>query len=89
MMQCLHDSMRNILMLVTIYDPFASNLGIEGNWNWLDYPWVFILPLLLFLYAESLHCNPKFFVLSYTDCVHIVTSAVWDRWKWSAAPDNA
>ena len=38
MMQRLQDSMRNILKWVTIYDPFASNLGIEENWNRLDYP---------------------------------------------------
>jgi len=45
MIQCLQDSMRNILMWVTIYDPFANNLDIDENWNPLDYPWIFIVPL--------------------------------------------
>jgi len=88
-MQCLHDSMRNILMWVTIYDPFATNLGIDENWNRLDYPLVFIVPLPSFLYVDSLLFKPKFTVLSYTVCIHIVTSADSDRWKWSSAPDIA
>ena len=79
--------MRNILMWVTIYDPFGSNLGIDDNWNWLDYPWVFIIPLPFFLYVVSLLCKPKFSILSYTYCIPIVTSADSDRWKWSSAPD--
>ena len=88
-MRCLHDSMLNILMWVTIYDPFASSLGIDGNWNRLDYPWVFIVPLLFFLYIESLLCKPKFSVPYYTDCIHIVIAADLDHWKWSSAPDIA
>ena len=70
MMWCLQDSMRNILMWVTIYDPFASKLGIDENWNWLDYPWIFIVPLLFFLYVESLLSNSKFSRFTYTDCIH-------------------
>jgi len=34
----LQDIIRNILMCVTIYDLFTSNLGIDDNWNRLDYP---------------------------------------------------
>ena len=67
-------------MWVKINDPLASNLGIDDNWNWLDYPWVFIVPSTFFLYVESLLCNPKHSILSYTDCIHIVTSADSDRW---------
>jgi len=77
MMRRLQDSMRNILMWVTIYDPFASNLGIEENWNWLDYPWTFPVPLPFFLYVESLLSNPKFSLFSYTDCIHIVIQLTW------------
>jgi len=72
MMQCLQDSMHNILMWVTIYDLFTSNLGIDDNWNRLEYTWIFIVPLLFFLYVESLLSNPKFSLFSYTDCIHIV-----------------
>ena len=64
-------------MWVTIYDPFASNLGIDDNWNWLDYPWIFIVPLLFFLYLESLLSKLKSSVISYTDCKHIVTQQTW------------
>jgi len=81
--------MRNIFMWVTVYDPLASNLGIDENWNRLDYPWVFIVSLLFFLYDDCLRCKPKFSILSYTDCLHIVTSADSDRWKWSSASDIA
>jgi hypothetical protein len=79
--------MRNILMWVTMYDPFASNLGIDKNWNWLHYPWVFILPLQFVLYVESILRKPNFSVRSYTDCVQIVTSGESDCWKLSSAPD--
>jgi len=72
MMRRVQDSMRNIWMWVTIYDPFASNLGIDENWNQLDYPWTFIIPLPFFLYVESLLSNPKFSLFSYTDCIHIL-----------------
>jgi len=51
MMRCLQEIMRNILMWVTIYDPFASNLAIDDNGNRLDYPWVFIVPLLFIFYV--------------------------------------
>ena len=71
-MSFLKDIMRNILMWVTIYDPFASNLGIDNNWNQLDYPWIFIVPLPFFLYVESLLCKPKSSVFSYTDWIRIV-----------------
>jgi len=81
--------MRNILMWVTMYHPFASNLGIDENWNQLDYTLVFIVPLLFILYVQSLLCKPKFSVLSYTDYIHILTSADSDSWKWSSAPDIA
>jgi len=74
MMQCLQDIMCNILMWVMIYDPFASNLAIDENCNQLDYPWIFIVPLRFFLYFESLHCNPKFSLFCYTDCIHFVNS---------------
>jgi len=57
-------------MWVIIYDPFPSNLGIDENWNRLDYPRIFIIPLLFFLYVESLLCKPKFSLFSYTDCLH-------------------
>ena len=72
MMQCLEDIMSNILIWVTIYDPFASNPGIDDNWNQLDYPWIFIVPLPFFLYVESLLCKLKYSIISYTDCIHIV-----------------
>ena len=72
MMRRLQDSMCNILMRVTFYDQFAGNLGIDENWNRLDYPGTFIVPLPFFLYVESLLSNPKFSLFSYTDCLHIV-----------------
>jgi len=72
MTRCLQDSMRNILMCVTIFDPFASNLGIDEIWNRLDHPWIFIVPLRFFLYVESLLPNPIWCLLSYPDCIHIV-----------------
>jgi hypothetical protein len=72
MMQCLQDSMRNILMSVTIYDPFASNVGIDENWNRLHYPWIFIVPLSSFLQVESPLSNLKFSQFAYRDCIHIV-----------------
>jgi len=72
MMWRLQDSMRNILMWVTIYDQFASNPGIDKNWNRLDYPWTFIVHLPFFLYVLSLLSNPKFSLFSYTDCIYIV-----------------
>jgi len=69
----LQDLMGNILMWVTINDPFASNLGIDDIWNRLDYPWIFIVPLRFFLfYVESCLCNPKSSVFTYTYCIHIV-----------------
>jgi len=68
----LQDIMRNILMWVTIYDPFASNLGIDVIWKWSDYPWIYIEPLLFFLYVEFRLCKPKSSIFSYTDCIHIV-----------------
>ena len=61
-----------------IYDPFVSNLGIDDNWNPLDYPSVLIVPLP-FVLVESLLCKPEFSVLCYTDYTHIVTSADLDR----------
>jgi hypothetical protein len=60
-------------MWMTIYDLFANNLGIDEDWNWLDYPWIFIVPLTFFLYVESLLSNPKISLLSYTNCINIVT----------------
>jgi len=81
--------MRNILMGVTICDPVVRNLGIDKNWNRLDYPSVFILSSTFFLYVEYLFCKPQFPALSYTDYIYIVTSADSDRWKWSSAPDIA
>ena len=89
MMRCLQDSMRNILRWVTIYDPFASNLGIDKNWNRLDYPWIFIVPSPFFLYVESRLCKPKSSVFSYTDCIQIVIQQTRDHWKWSSAHDIA
>jgi hypothetical protein len=80
MLQCFQDIVRNILMWVTINNPFASNLGIDDNRNQLDYPWVFIIPLPFFLYVESLLCKSEFCVLSYTDWISIVTSTDLDRW---------
>jgi len=72
MMRCVQDIMRNILLSVAIYDPLASNLGIDDNWNQLDYPWIFIIPLPFFLDVESLLCKLQSSVFSYTDCIHIV-----------------
>jgi len=57
---------------VTIYDPFASNLGIDDRQNWLDYLWIFIVPVLFLLYIESCLWNPIFSVFTYNDCTHIV-----------------
>jgi hypothetical protein len=37
MMCYLQDIMCNILMWVTVYDPFASNHGIDEQRNQLDY----------------------------------------------------
>jgi len=70
MMLCLQAIMRNILMWVTSYDPFPSNLGIDESWNWLDYPWIIIVPLPFFLYVESLFCKPTVSLFSYTDSLH-------------------
>jgi len=89
MMRCVQDNMRNILMWVTIYDPFASNPGIDQNWNRIDYPWIFIVPSLFFLYVESLLCKPKFSLFSDINCIHIVNSADSEHWKWSSTHDNA
>jgi len=89
MKRCIQDIIRNILMWLTIYDPFASNLSVDDNWNRSDYPWIFILPLLYFLYVESLPCKPKFSLFSYTDCMHIVNPADSDRWKSCSARDIA
>jgi len=72
MMRCLQDIMCNILMWVNIYDPFTSNLGIDINWNWLDYPWILIVPLSFGLYVESSLSIVKSAVVSYADCIHIV-----------------
>ena len=66
------DIIRYILMWVTIYDPFTSNLGIVDNWKPLDYPWIFIVPLPFFLYNESHLCNPKSSVFTYTYSLYIV-----------------
>jgi len=88
-MRYLQDIMRNILMWLTIHDPFASNLGIDKNWNWLDYPSVFFVPLPFILNVESLLCQPTFSVLSDTDCIQIVTLADSDHWKWRSAQDIA
>jgi len=68
---------RNILMWVTINDPFASNLGIDNSWNRLDYPWIFIVCLPFFLYVESRLCNPKSSVFTYTYCIHNVIPQTW------------
>jgi len=89
MMRGLHDIMPNILMWVTIYDPVASNLGINQNWNRLDYPWVFIVLLSFFPSVESLLCKPKFSLFPYTGCIHIVNSTDLDCCKWSSAHDIA
>jgi len=72
MMRCLQVSIPNILMWVTIYEPFAGNLGIDEIWNQLNYPWIFIVTLSFFLYVESLLCKPKLSLLSYSECIHIV-----------------
>jgi len=87
MMRCMQDIVHNIIMWVTIYDPFTSNLRINDNCNRSDDPWIFIVPLPFFLYVESLLCKPKFSLFSYTDCRHIVHAADSDGWKWSAAHD--
>jgi len=73
MMWCLQDVMRSILMWVTIYNPFASNLGIVDNWNQFDYPWIIMVPLLIVRYVESLLCNLKSPVLFYTDSIYTVS----------------
>jgi len=71
-MSFLHDIMGNILMWVTINDPFTSNVGIDNNWNPLDYPGIFIVPLPFFLHVESRLCNPKSSIFTYTYSIHIV-----------------
>jgi hypothetical protein len=68
----LQDNMRNILLWVTINDPFASNLRIDDNWNPFDYPWIYMVPILFFLYIESRLCNPKSSVFTYTYHIPIV-----------------
>jgi len=85
----LQDIMRNLLMWVTIYDPFASNLGIEDNWNQLDYPWIFILRLPFFLYVEFRLCKPTSSVISYTDYIQIVIQQTRHCWKWCSAHNFA
>jgi hypothetical protein len=72
-----------------MYDRFASNLGIEQNWNRLDSPSIFIVPLPFFLYVESLHWKPKYSLFWYTDCIHSVNSVDSYRWKQSSAHDIA
>jgi hypothetical protein len=59
MMRCSQDSMCNILIWVAIYDPFSCNHTIDKNWNRLDYPLDFNVPLLFILYDESLLLNPN------------------------------
>jgi len=69
----LQDIMCSILMWVTINNPFASNLGIDDNWNRSDYPRIFIVPLPFFLLqVGSRLCNPKSSVFTSTYCMHIV-----------------
>ena len=76
-------------MWVTIYDPFASNLVIDNNWNRFDYPWILIIPLPIFLYVKSHICKPRSSVFSYTDCIQIVIQHTRDLWKWSSANNIA
>jgi hypothetical protein len=68
----LQDSISNIWMWETIYNPFASNLGIDNNCNWLDNPWIFIVHAPVFHWVESCLCNPKSSMITYTYCIHIV-----------------
>jgi hypothetical protein len=58
MMQCLQGIMRNVWMCVTSYDQLSSNLSIDKNLNWVDYPSIFIVALSFFLYVQSLFCKP-------------------------------
>jgi hypothetical protein len=76
-------------MWMTTDDPFASNLGMDENWNELDYLWVFFAPFPFLLYFETLVFKPKFSVLSDTDHIYILTIADSDHWKWSSASDIA
>jgi len=85
----LQDIMRNICMWVTISDPFASNRGIDDNWNRLDYPSIFIVLLPFFLNVETHICEPKSSIFFYTDCIRIVIQQTRDLWKWSSAHDIA
>jgi hypothetical protein len=89
MMRWLQDSMRNILMWVTIYDPFASNLGIDENWNRLDYPWIIIVPLPFFLYVESLLSHSKFSPSSHILTAYIFWFSRLGRQKLSSAHNIA
>jgi len=72
MMWCLQDVLRNNWMWVTISDSFASNLSIDNNWDRLDYPWIFIVPIPLSLYVESLLSKMKTSVFSCIDSICIV-----------------
>jgi len=74
-------------MWVTVYDQFTRNLGIDDNWNRLDYPRIFIVPLPFFLYVESHPYKPKSSVVSDTECIHIVIQQTQDWGKQSSAHD--
>jgi len=75
------DMMRNILMRVSINDPFASNLGIDDNWIHLDYHSIFIIPVPFFFYVEYRHCKPNSSVFSHNDCIHMVMQQIRDNRK--------
>jgi len=73
----LHDIIRNILMSVTIHDPFVRNLDIDDNLNRFLHPWIFIVPLPFFRYIESRLCNPKSSLFTYTYGIHNVIQQTW------------
>jgi hypothetical protein len=77
----LQDIIPIIFMWLKFNHPFASNLGMGNNWNPLDYPWIFTVPLRLTLYIESCLCLPTSSVCSHADCIHIVIHQIRDPWE--------
>jgi len=59
MMQLLQDMIHSMLMCVMRYDPFASNLDIDENRNWLDYPKIFNKPYSSFTVLNLSLFNPN------------------------------
>jgi len=75
-MWCLLDILHDMLMRVTMYDPFPSNLGIRMNSNWLDYTSILIIRCHLFPILNLSFVDPN--SSAYTHC-NKYWQLSWDR----------